>query len=351
MDSGKMLELEERLRSIQPALVYKIEDKDLEIKVFGVKRMNDPCWGNAPLYSLLRLARLSYLRYGQIQSLDQYDNKAVIYAARATYMFHDKMVSEWLSLRFAPYSGIPDGIEDIGFYQYNGRPIKEIINRKFLRPRGLSWNDCVSGSRICGINPYLMATEATSELSRHNRFAGLCFAALHRQFFREYPKYKILISQIPDSFLENVLATLSLPKLRLTTAYRALKCDKKILGLNRGNRYIYKFPMYFLNPDDVLAVFRRLYLDGRITEATLAYYFDGRLTGLMVRSGNWPSMEKLNNLGLIFSAEGRIHGSELTGEDIRNLLIFLARDGPKLRIVRMADLKRVINKMLSDSSR
>ncbi len=317
------------------------------IKVFRVKRALDPCWGNAALYQLLTIARASYLRYGQINPLDEYDNKAVIYAARVSYSYKGAQLCEWLSLRFVPHSGTPIGFEDTSFYLRGNKPVIHEIRRRILNPNGLSLRDCVSGSRICGVGPYLPKPGYAQELPRHNQFAGLCFAAMHRPFFQDYPEYKLLISQIPDNFLERVLTTPPMPKPHLTTASRALGYADQAVRLDRNNRYIYKFPLYFLNPGDVLTMFQRLYYDGQINEATLIHYFGNRLTSAMIKSGNWPSMEKLSNLGLMFNADGRICGSKLTGEDLRGILASV-QDGPKLRVVRMPYLKRVINQMIGD---
>lgn len=309
--------------------------------------MHDSCWGNAPLYDLLNQARASYSRYGQIAPLDKYDQKAVIYAARATYLHHGKLVCEWLSLRFVPYSGTPWGFEDADFYLYGHVPAAEAIQRFILSPNGLFWSDCVSGSRICGIGPYLPKPGVIRDLPKQNRSAGLCFAAMHKQFFREHPRFKILISQIPDSFLEKVLATRGAPKPQLTTVVKALRAEDGAVYLNRKNRYIYKFPMYFLNPDDVLEIIRNLYTRGEISEATLIHYFGGRLTGEMIKKGEWPAMSKLSNLGLMLNADGRVYGSQMTGEDMR-IKLCAARDGPKLRIIRMKQLKKVTRQMLGD---
>ena len=353
MNPKELFELEERIESIEPDLQLPCPYDDLiSLTVYRVKKMHNPCWGSAPLYTLLKEARSTYLRYGAVSPLDDYDNKAVIYIARANYLYNNKRITEWLSLRFVPYEGGPEGFEDINLYKLYGRTklhsVKGLINRRILKKSGFGWSDVVSGSRICGINPYLPYPGYVTDRPRHNRFAGLCFAAMHRQFFRDYPDFKLLISQIPENFLENVLAAADGYVPRLTTADQALEIPaREKIYLDRLNRYIYQFPFYFFDPAGILEFLQALYLKNIISEATLIHYFGPNLTGEMIRSGNWPSTEKLRNLGLITSADGHIYGSRLTG-GILQIMLLTVRDGPKLRIVRMPYLKRVINKMIGD---
>ncbi|MEK7680450.1 MAG: hypothetical protein AAB348_00130, partial [Patescibacteria group bacterium] len=105
------MELKElkNLTDIKPDKIYEIDSAVFSI--FKVKDLNSSNWASETLKNAVLVVRSSYLRYGDVQLIDDYDEKSQIYLCRVKFILSgsenlpDSFAEEWFSVRFVSGNG------------------------------------------------------------------------------------------------------------------------------------------------------------------------------------------------------------------------------------------------------
>jgi hypothetical protein len=306
---------------------------------------------------LVARSRTTYFRYGDRSLFDQFDRKAAIYLIRVQYplpRFPQSIVEEWLSVRFVPGNGIPRGVLEPEIFFYKNASIAEHLRNKFFNGRSNFWRSIVSSSRLCGIHPYRVPPDLrdgrgrrnTFFLPRRHRYGALCFALMHAQFFDDTSiPFRFITEMIRNDILDRVLTlrvngqTIPPPS---RPARETLGLDQRaVFSVNRSV-YSYKFPLYWLNRDELIRLFRSLYARKLITNETFHHYLGVNFDRITKTSDS----SSLAKLGLLLTSRGRIRGSSLTGNELRKLIDAHVSDVPELKITSIDAWRRGIARML-----
>jgi len=359
LSSGAFRSLVDELPSPLFVRVYG----DAEFSVYRAKDFHASTWEHDGLRELVGEARRSYLRYGAVPFWDQYDDKAAVYLARVRYpgpRVSDRIVEEWLSLRFVPGDGVPHGTLDFDDCVCDGRPLATLVQERLYCADPNFMRRVVSLSRICKITPYFFSergVRVSVPYSDRLRHTAVSFALINDCFshdaLRRELSYTHLTGLLRDDLMDSILTLQTARGDRVPTfspAYELLGDD--VEGRIRIDRTVeaYRFPFYFLNSDELFTALEDLVCAGTLTEKTMRQYLrvSSRFADV-VRDCTTPAFrEMVRHLGLLTSARGRISGSNLTGAVLRARLDREVRDGPGLKIMTLADWRRSVTSCLDE---
>jgi hypothetical protein len=131
-----------------------------KLSVYLAKDFFKSEWSSKKALKILKQARRSYLRYGNVPLLDKYDRKSLIYLVRAEYKVKiDKKtlpVEEWLSVRFVPGYGKPLLTEDFAHCIANNKPLKYLFKKKLFPETKNFSRHIATLSRLCKIPPKIL---------------------------------------------------------------------------------------------------------------------------------------------------------------------------------------------------
>lgn len=312
--------------------------------IYLVKNMFSDRWENEVLTKLLLHARGSFYIYSELPPLDIYDLKSQIYLTRIRYNDFE----EWVSVKFIPYYGYPLKFRDIEMFEYRRKTIEYWIKKRLLDTAKLDWDSVVSGSGLCGIEPF---SDTNNFISPKLLYTSLAFALMVAQFMKSYgtPPPAYLIVQAPEEFVENVLTFQTQNKTfppNFTLASVTLSIKKKNqVKLRRDNSLIYDRPTYFFNRKILFELLRTVIEKNILTSKTFEYYMGNPALADELLKNKVVTASKFSKLGKIFTANGTIYGSKITGDELRNMLKKVP-DGPQLRIIKVKDLLLSFQKML-----
>lgn len=322
-------------------------------EIYRAKEFYAYHWENDVLYRLVIDARGSYYRYGDLPPLDRQDKKSGIYLVRAIYL--SPPVEEWLSARFVPGDGAPEGVEDFDFYAYRGKPINYLMENLFKKEH-TSLSNVISISRLCGIDSFLRnrSYKKISTALHHSDhlYTPVCFGLLNKQMLEDYRNLNhscsYISNQIPEELINGFLA-LRLEKgiLRpqFTLAAETLDIDSAEVKLIRKD-YTYQFPLYFLNKKAVIGLIADLLKQGILTAETISHYLgkDGVVAEDLV-NGKHFKVEQFRGLGNLLTVSGQVKGSAINGEELR-ILMEKVPDGPQFRLIKVGIWEESINQLL-----
>ena len=119
---------------------------------------------------------------------------------------------------------------------------------------------------MCGIHPYIVRANGKVtflENERHH-YTPICFALIHKQFLVDYPlaqfPYEYITAMIRSDFRKEGLSYVTSKRTMqptFTSAYRFLGIKQNEVDLMRS-AYSYKFPLYWLDAEKLLALVNRL---------------------------------------------------------------------------------------------
>ena len=341
-----------------PPPVNSLEINGIRFEIYLAKDLYNSAWNGECLQSLVLRARESYGRYGNVPLIDEYDSKSAIYLARAMYFEKSEqeeyLVEEWISLRFVPGDREPNGIDVLNLYWHRKKPASHWVE-KFLRLRNLGFHNLISGSRLCGISSFI--SDGSDQLKfgekrrSDHKYTPVCFALLHKQFFedckREGLDFDYFVVATSDRLLEGFM------RLEFQGEKYGPACVKaeETLGLQPGkiklkrDDFIYQYPLYFLDQNQIVMILKNLISEGIISEETLKCYFGGAISSQEFLSGTRIRIEKLRNLGNLLTEKGAIKGAKISGVQLRRMLDKVADDS-SLRITPIPSLAASADKMI-----
>lgn len=321
---------------ITPQATYKFSD--VTVRLYKAKDMYKRKWNHPDLKKVTLLCRKTFLRYGNRALLDKFDDKACIYLACATYPVlgsdgRNYFVSEWLSSRLVPGDGLPLGCGELELYRFQGKRLDKVVRDRIFGGQKDFYKHIVSGSRICGINPYYRDGFGPIEsLPTKNLYTAACFALIFDRLHHECKsEHTHLTGVIQNKFICGKLSVVyqgDLVKPILVPAYefleiennRDIKLDRKV--------YAYRFPSYWLNMDQLLELLELLLKEGSLSERSFRHYLGTKNSFEEAIRGH-----ELSQLGKILSVRGRIKWSQMTGAELRRLINEHVEDQPELKIV------------------
>lgn len=337
-----------------PHPVLKFKFSKGEARIYNAKPLYQNKWPNAALEEITLQSRKTYLAYGDVPLIDNYDQKSSIYLANFEYTSEDNIVSEWVSLRFVPSDNSPPSTEDLDQCMYEKQTVGELLRQ---RASNIELNrEAVTLSRMCGL------TYVNSKLtdSRHTRikWTPLLFALINRAFFEECK-----MSDYQFDF------TTALFRPELANSALALKMDNKVMGIKiiPAEQFLqlqpnsicidrkvmtFRYPGYFLNMNELMRLLVTLTKDGLITTETLKHYLgkDFLLEKFAAaKSISKEALWEIKNISSLLLVEGPLHEAKISGEELRNLINQHVSDGPRLMITTTFEWEKNINDMLEDT--
>lgn len=307
--------------------------------IYRAKDLGKKNWNHSAFEKITRLARRTYLRYGRVPLMDEYDKNAEVYLCRA----RDKFTEEWLCLRFVASNTRAESLEDLKHYFYQDRSIGAFIKLKLFGGTHDLKNKLVAISRICGVAPYAPGGKGTKFFGSL-KYTAQSFALINREFFSRH-HFSFMVGVFRPELLIKILHLGPDLVLCLPDAAAILGCNSKEIVLNRDFD-AYRFPGYFLNISDLLKLLAKLTKEKKLSVKSIRYYVPGYFAGLknkFLTSRYADILQSLRGVDKLLRARGRIYGAELTGNELRSLVETAVADGPVLKIISISDWKKQLS--------
>jgi hypothetical protein len=330
------------LEKIEPVQKYTVDG--VTFLIYKAKNLHNPKWNSALLKKITKEARRSYLRYGRMSLLDNYDKNAEIYICRAI----DSVSEEWISLRFVPGQTGADLLEDLSQYICNGQPVSIMIKQKLL-PRDKNFKKkLVAISRICGIPPYTVSISESKITNLPIRLKHLAksFALINKVFFSR-TEFVYLLGVFRAELLGKLLQFDNYLTLRLPSAYKLLGCKPRQIRLNR-NLLAYHFPGYFLNITQLMDLLEKLIKQGKLNFDSVKIFlkfYEPNFKESLRGKKYVEVLRVIQGLDKLLCTRGMIPKSKLKGSELRSLVMSQVTDGPTLKIMPVDKWKRELNKI------
>ncbi len=333
---------------------------DVAVSVYKVKDHEDADFLHTVLLRILKKARGSYARYGQVPPVDSFDAKASIYLARTKYSFvsggQSATVEEWCSVRFIPASGEPFSTEDLEACVYQGTSMSFKIQEILFQNHAEALDRLVTVSRICRITPKIFEEKKMKtvglKIPKKNTHTGLSLFLMSKAFLEESKiknkKYDWFTALATPELFEKVLRfswkgkDVHFPFLPADDVL-PLPSDEKI----RMDRPFlsYKYPGYFLHRQDLFSFFSELISLGKITEEIFQ-----KISGLawvsLAHLKNHESLTKKERLQIlqgfskIFLHEGWIEEGKTHSDEIRMMCEKKVKDAVRLYLSSIEQWKK-----------
>lgn len=333
------------------------------IQIYRVKNLHSSEWNSPQLKQYLMHARQSYLRYGHVPLIDDFDMKSEIYITRVTYSIKNDSLSypveEWLSMRFVPSDGNPRYTEDLLYCLCKDKPLIQWLSESNFSGTKNSAQHMIAISRICSIPPRKIPKYKYKKdvfFPERLHYTAISFALMNKTFLDNQNSslkyYKHMTGIFRDEFIDKILTARTLEKEIVpdfTFGYKLLGLnDIHALTLNRSAPllYPYHFPNYFFQIDELHKALGNLYSHESITRETLIHYMgeeahpDKWIHNLDYFKRISPKLEHM------LTVIGPLYGASITGEKMRAVLDREVGDGPKLRIMNMDAWQNSIEKYL-----
>ena len=347
-----------------PDPVYAVASGDIHFEVYRVKGFS-PRWGNPLLRALLKCARESYRCYGHVPLFNAYDKKSYVYLARSRYPVFLPRVSkryaaeEWLSMKFVPGSGSPEGTEDLYQCMYRKKPLAGAVQKILFNGDPEYVKKIISMSHVCKIAPYFSseydAQNPPFSLPSRLAYTASLFALIHEQFIKDMGRDNYMFEYITGLFHDELINKALTIKTDKNTSLPYFSYAYKVLGFEnpamiRLDRkyFAYAFPLYFLNTEELISLFEHLMNNGTLTQKTLALYTGARENFKNVMRDNALLMVFLKHTGQLLTVQGKIAGSPLTGNKLRALVDRRVSDALDLhlRMMKMSQWEKSIGDTL-----
>ena len=290
--------------------------------------------------------------YGNRPPLDEYDAKAAIYLTQATY----SQIEEWLSIRLTPYAEKPINESDLSYFLYRKHEIGYWLQKRFFSPGKIYLDYTAAIDRVCAIRPYFINQQnqySGATLKHKQKYTGLSYILIMKKCLEDYLQRK------PYLYITSIFNNKMIKKsmivegrdanfpIEFTPAYELLGLNGlNPLRLNHltHNRIIYKFPSYFLDLPKTIGLVQKLINKNILTEDTIKYYLKENIP----KSEKSP-LEKFRKIGELFSVQGEIVGSSITGEELRDFIDKMVPDNEdlELKITKISTIEKNINFILS----
>lgn len=319
-----------KLETIKPVKKYKIGE--VTFLIYKAKNLYNPNWNSGLLKKITQEARKSYLRYGSMRLVDEYDKNAEVYLCRAI----DMSSEEWLCLRFVPGKIGGNSLQDLGQYICKNEPLSKMVAGKLFPGVKNFQNKLVAVSRVCGISPYTfnLTKSKISYLPIRMKYTAKSFALINKVFFSS-SKFTYLLGVFRKELLERLLCFDSQLSLDLLDAYKVLGCSSDEIRLNRS-LLAYRFPGYFLNISQLIDLLGILIKRKDLTVSSVKTFFRLYNPNFKKYLKDKKYVEVLSmteGLSKLLLVRGKIIKSKITGNQLRDLVMKNVDDGPILKIM------------------
>jgi hypothetical protein len=329
------------LEKINPFKIYKI--KDVSFLIYKAKNLYSPKWNSHVLKQITQEARKSFLRYGPMPLINEYDKNAEVYLCRAV----DKTNEEWLSLRFVPGKDGAVLVEDLLQYNYKNIPISNLIADKLFGEKNFH-SKMVSISRICGIYPYVREVEKTNRAKFFTslKYVARSFGLINKVFFSQHD-FVYLTATVRKELLKKVLRFNNKISLYLPDAHKIIGCASSDVRLNRS-LLAYRFPGYFLDILQLINLLERLIKEGKLSlDSVKAFikFYKPNFKKKLKEKKYIEVLKEIKGLEKLLLLSGIIPKAKITGEELRGLIAKHVSDGPILKIIPVSKWKKQLEKI------
>ena len=331
------------------------------VSLFLSKQSLHSYWESAWAYYLTINARGSYYRYGPYPPLDRYDHKSTIYLAIVRYPMRIETptfsgsvyVRECLSLRFVPGKYEPFGTPDFEELVFGKATplITALQTHLYWDSTDNMMDRIVTVSRICGTAPHYEQERdeirVGCSLGQKLQFASYSFALANDHFFNMDMNARYLTGLFRRELIERSLSHRAHDGHRIpafTSARARLGSVAKKIRIDRS-KAAFRCPAYFLNVRKFLELLERELRDDHLTEATFEHYF-GHQSDVLFEDRSFASGH-LASLGNILTEEGKLYGSNMTADTLRQMVDREVPDGPMLYIMHVPTWRDSIRAFLT----
>jgi hypothetical protein len=361
---------DDQLRSINlylPSPIYQDTIQGSQYTVYKAKDVGKLEWNNEILKRLVFECRKRFKSYysDDITLLDKDDQRSSVYITHVSYQVssgdESVRIEKWYSLRFIFIGKNPHVLkEDLDFYINKSRIYKfssmDLIKEKLYKSS--EWQNVsdeelrkrfITISRFCSTNTYTSLKDRNDLFNKHYNnikkklHGGISLTLMNLVFLDELkrinPPIELFIAQMHKHLTDTVLSYPSYTgklKLPLETGYKFLKVDNLCIDRERHGNYIYSYPGYFLNNDDLMKALKVLIKEKKLSKSTIERYLNSSFDEIKKQ----PKIYNFHNFGRLLTKKGKIRNESITGEQLRDFLNKNVKDGPQLRLVKTKDWKK-----------
>ena len=330
------------LSSVEPIHVEDIDNA--RFYLYKAKDFFNNKWLSEEIKSAIEICRKEFLRYGPVPMFDKYDDNALVYLVRVEYPSLEDislMVEEWLSIRFIPSTGREEELEDFYVTSIGGKKASDVIESYIENKVNGIWNHSLSISRLCGVSPFSKDSFVNKDLlPRRQQFTAISFALMVKECMKECDKqdkdYLFFVSRFRKDMIEKMMYYNkdgnNIP-LSFKTVHETLGLPENLLVTFDRDVWSYKCPGYHLDLNQLLDLFEYLVEQGHMSHETIKYYtkFEGDFFKIREKNSSYVSLvRQLCSLGDLLTIKGDLHGSSLTGEELRRHVDEKVDDAPLL---------------------
>ena len=319
----------------------------VNVAVYEAKPLYKDQWLSVAARDLTMKARRAYDRYGNMPHADYYDAKSAIYLASAQYSRYcdvddtDHQVREWLSMRFIPGDGFPQGTSDFDecSADADNESLALAVQKKLLPGADDIFSHFITMSRVCRITALQDDTDTCTFPPRKLAHAALLFALINNVFYQSYKaaqQFSYITGLYRSEVIEKSLTTahgnsripVFVPA-TTTLGYQehdAVKIDRRVSA--------FRYPSYFLDMKGIVRILATFYQTGRISLKTLQNCFPSDDAVEKVVHGVLPDLKDMGSLGHLLTAPNYVPGSYISGDELRDSINRTVEDGPRLFIMK-----------------
>lgn len=350
-----------------PEPIEKYQKNDIYFSVYKAKDYFEDKWVDEKLKKIVLKLRGTFLRYGDVPLLDQYDKKSSIYLVKAHNIMEtaderEIVCDEWLSVRFVPAEGEPSLSEDLDVCKINNLPFVTALKQPtFKNKKSYEVEDIVTISRLCGMKNVNFDNKNIDNFVMPNKlhytqysFAVLCNTFLHDIEKNKLP-FKLVTCLMRPDFVKKFMILNNednnVIKFPLKLAENFLGLSKNSVTIDR-NILSYKYPGYFFRSAQLLKFLHKIIRDKKISITSLKRYlgkdFDIEILNKMFYKSKLEFLNKIFGLGDLFSVKGKIPGSTITGEELRDMLDKEVGDAPNMYLMDVRLWNENIRNLMKD---
>ena len=313
--------------------------------VFLAKKSFELDWESYELGKIVRSARESYQVYGDVPIEDEYDYKSDIYV---TQVIGKTGIVSYYSARFIAAVGEPPLSDDLDIFYYHSSPIFETIKKEIFKGDYTTENYL---DRIYTISRLCKVKEASKSAARTPRWILIiCVAVMLESFLSRVQKH-IYLSGVfhPALFFRGSLnggIDLSLEHL-FDRASDTLGIAETGISIER-NLLSYRYPLYFLDSNEIIRLLRRLLSESLISKDTILEYFSDAVLDIVTEKKMTYNISDLHPLNMekMVNENELMKFSKLNGDEFKTFLDSEISDLPFLTLTDSTNLKMRINNII-----
>ena len=166
--------------------------------------------------------------------------------------------------------------------------------------------------------------------------------------FNENNKFLFITGLFRNEVIEKSLSTFinnqKLPNFISASKFLKIKKTEKV-GIKRYD-FVYKYPAYFFNLEDLLTLLQNLLNQGKLSEKTLEFYLGHKKNLKKFLNGSSGKFKKSKNLGKLLNAKGLLKFAKISSNQLKKMMHLHVKDGPELKIMSVKKWTADINKIL-----